>query len=238
MVRREDCIKTVAHQCVQALPPQLVSEGFTQTPPTWTKEKATQISQVPTCDRGTEMPTVTTTEAATQMARAILKDRGTTMPPVLTTTTGCQAGAYFDTEVIPPGAPRPKLPWAYTYAQFDQLLAAYLDVHPEDFVMFGILQEQPRLGSCREWGQVAGVLSHMIRGRQSLINELVVIVNRIQRLDREDPMRVTEERALVDVLLRERRRSAVPLGEGAFPHLAAPGGPMAPAAQSGPSGAP
>jgi len=49
MVRREDCIKTVAHQCVQALPPQLVSEGFTQTPPTWTKEKSTQISQGPTC---------------------------------------------------------------------------------------------------------------------------------------------------------------------------------------------
>jgi len=129
MVRREDCIKSAAHQCVQAFPPQLVSEGCTQTPPTWTREKATQISQGPTCDRGTEMPTTTTTEAATQMARAILKDRGTTMPPVLTTTTGCQAGAYFDNEVIPPGAPRPKLPWAYTYAQFAQLLAAYPDVH-------------------------------------------------------------------------------------------------------------
>jgi len=34
-------------------------------------------------------------------------------------------------------------------------------------------------------------------------------------------------RALVDVLLRERLRSAVPLGDGAFAQLAAPGGPMA-----------
>jgi len=99
------------------------------------------------------MPIVTTTEATTQMARAILKDRG--MPPVLTTTTGCQAGAYFDNEVISPGAPRPKLPWAYTYAPFTELLAAYPDVRPEDFVTFGILQQQPRPGSCREWGEVA-----------------------------------------------------------------------------------
>jgi len=165
MVHREDCIKTVAHQRVQALPPQLVSEGCTQTPPTWNRKKSTQISQGPTCDRSTEMPTVTTTEAATQMARAILKDRGTDMPPVLTTTTGCQAGAYFDNKVIPPGAPQPKLPWAYTYAQFAQILAAYLKVHPENFVTFGILQEQPRRGSCREWGEVTGVFAHMVGGR-------------------------------------------------------------------------
>jgi len=37
----------------------------------------------------------------------------------------------FRNNVIPPGAPRPKLPWAYTYAQFDQLLQAYPDVHRE-----------------------------------------------------------------------------------------------------------
>jgi len=36
----------------------------------------------------------------------------------------------------------------------------------------------------------------------------------------------TEERALVDVLLRERRRSRVPLGDGAFELLAAPRGPL------------
>jgi len=77
----------------------------------------------------------------------------------------------------------------------------------------------------------------MIGGRRSLVNELIIIINRIDRLDRDDPMRVTEEQALVAVLIRERRRSAVPLGEGAFAQLAAPGGPMAPPAQPGPSGA-
>jgi len=33
MVRRKDVEKSEAHQCIQALPPQLVSEGFTQTLP-------------------------------------------------------------------------------------------------------------------------------------------------------------------------------------------------------------
>jgi len=145
---------------------------------------------------------------------------------VLTTTTGCHAGACFDNEVIPPGAPRPQLPWAYTYAQFDQLLQAYSEVHPEDFVTFGILQEQPRRGSCREWGEVAGILSPMIGRRRLLVNELVVINNRIDRLDGDDPMRVTEEQALVAVLLRKRRCSVLPLGDGAFAQLAAPGGPL------------
>jgi len=87
---------------------------------------------------------------------------------------GYQAGCYFDNEVIPLGAPRPKLPWAYTYAQFDQLLQAYPKVHPQEFVTFCILQEQPRRGSYREWGEVAGVLSHMIGGRQSLVTELMI----------------------------------------------------------------
>jgi len=60
-----------------------------------------------------------------------------------------------------PDGPQRGLPWAYTYTQFNQLLQAYPKVHPEVFVTFGILQEQPRRGSCREWGEVAGVLSHM-----------------------------------------------------------------------------
>jgi len=80
------------------------------------------------------------------------------------TLSGCQAGAYFDNEVIPPGAPRPKLPWAYSYAQFDALLSAYPDVHPEDFVTYGILQAQPCRGSYTKWGDVASVLSHMVGG--------------------------------------------------------------------------
>jgi len=63
------------------------------------------------------------------------------MPTITTKTAESQAG-YFDNEVIPPGAPRPKLPWVYSYAQFDQLLQAYPELHPEDFVTFGILQEQ------------------------------------------------------------------------------------------------
>jgi len=112
------------------------------------------------------------------------------MPPTLTTTVGSQAGAYLNNEIIPPGAPRPKLPWAYTYAQFDQLLQAYSEVHAEDFVTFGILQEQPRRGSCREWGEVAGVLSHMIGGRRTLVNELSIIISMIQHLDRDDPMSI------------------------------------------------
>jgi len=166
------------------------------------------------------------------------KDVGTDMPTVLTKVAKCQAGCYFDNEIIPTEAPRPQLPWAYTYAQFNQLLQAYPEVHPEDFVTFGILQEQPRRGSHREWGEVAGVLSLMMGGRQSLVTELIKIVNRIQRLDRNDPMRATEEQALVEVLLRERHRSRVPLGEGAFPKLAAPGGLLSRTPQPGSSGAP
>jgi len=84
------------------------------------------------------------------------------------------------------------LPWAYSYAQFDQLLQAYPEVHPEDFVTFGILQEQPRRGSYREWGEVAGVLSHMVGGRRALVTELMTIVNKIQRLEHGDPMRSVE----------------------------------------------
>jgi len=92
-------------------------------------------------------------------------------------------------------------------------------------VTFGVLQEQPRRGSAREWGEVASVLSHMMGGRQTLVTELTLIINRIQRLGRIDPMRATEELTLVAVLVSERRRSRVPLGEGAFKLLAAPMGP-------------
>jgi len=121
---------------------------------------------------------------------------------------------------------------------FDQLLQAYPEVHPEDFLTFGILQEEPRCGLAREWGEVAGVLANMIGGRQPLVTELMTIINQIVRLDRADPMRVTEEVAFVAVLLRKRRRSRVPLGKGAFELLAAPGGPMARPTPSCSSGAP
>jgi len=40
----------------------------------------------------------------------------------------------------------------------DLLLQAYPEVHPENFVTFGILQEQPCRGTHREWGELAGVL--------------------------------------------------------------------------------
>jgi len=53
------------------------------------------------------------------------------------------------------------------------------------------------------------------------VTEISTIVNRIARLDRADPMRATEELALMAVLRRERRRSRVPLGKGAFDILAA-----------------
>jgi len=160
------------------------------------------------------------------------------MPPVLTNDTQCQTSCFFDNDVIPMGAPRSKLPWAYAYAQFAQLLQAYPEVHPEDFVTFGILQKQPRCRLAREWGEVAGVLSHMMGGRQTFVTKLTIIVNRIQHLDCTDPMRALEERTLVDVLLKEHRRSRVPLEKGAFDFLAAPGGPMAPPTQPGPTGAP
>jgi len=71
-------------------------------------------------------------------------DSTMSMAPVLVATKGCQARAYFDNEYIPPGVHRPRLPWAYTYGQFEALLLAYPTVHPEDFVTFGVLQAQPR----------------------------------------------------------------------------------------------
>jgi len=125
----------------------------------------------------------------TQVPRPILHNTGTDMPTIATSSKECQAGCYFDNELISPGAPRPKLPWSCIYAMFDQLLQAYPEVHPEDFVTFGILQEQPRCGSAGEWGEVAGVLANMVGGRHTLVTELTAIVNRIARLNRADPMR-------------------------------------------------
>jgi len=99
----------------------------------------------------TERPATSTRTSWTQVPRLTTHSTGTEIPPVATTLSQeCQAGCYFDNELIPPGAPRPQLPWSYTYDMFDQLLQAYPEVHPEDFVTFGVLQEQPRRGSARE----------------------------------------------------------------------------------------
>jgi len=76
----------------------------------------------------------------------------------------------------------------------------------------------------------AGVLAHMAGGRRLLANNMYVIMRRIQRLARDNPMRAVEEEALVALVLDERRRSNVPLGDGAYATLAAPGGPLALAA--------
>jgi len=101
----------------------------------------------------TERPATSTRSSWTQVPRTKLTDSATDMPLVLVASTGCQAGAYFNNEEIPPGVPRPRLPWAYSYAQFGALLTAYPDVHPEDFVTFGVLQAQPHHGSQCEWGR-------------------------------------------------------------------------------------
>jgi len=57
-----------------------------------------------------------------------------------------------------------------------------------------------------------------------------VIIHRIQRLKRNDLVRAVEEEVLVAIVMRERGRSGVPLGDGAYATLAAPGGPLAQAA--------
>jgi len=51
-------------------------------------------------------------------------------------------------------------------------------------------------------------------------------------------MRAVEEAALVAIVMRERHRSGVPLGVGAYAILAAPGGPLAHTVPPGPTGAP
>jgi len=55
-------------------------------------------------------------------------------------------------------------------------------------------------------------------------------MRRIQRLDRVDPIRATDEEALIAVVMRERRHSGMPLSDGAYATLAAPGDPLAHAA--------
>jgi len=202
----------------------------------------TQTSSIPTADISTQVlirpprsvaftqtarPATSTTTSWTQTARPSLINTGTDMTPTQTTDTGCQVGAFYDTDVIPPGVPRPALPWGYTYGQFYRLLTTYPDLHPEDFVTFGIHQAQPRRGSFTEWREVAGVLSHMAGGQRSLAEELYLIIARIRRMDTTDPMRPVEEQALVHVIMRERQRSSAPRGDGAYATLAAPGGPMA-----------
>jgi len=104
----------------------------------------------------------------TQTDWPALIDSATSMAPVLVATTGCQAGDYYSNDVIPPGVPRPRFPWSYTYDRFEALLLAYPTVHPKDFVTFGVFQAQPQQGSRGEWGEVAGVLAHMAGGRRLL----------------------------------------------------------------------
>jgi len=151
-----------------------------------------------------------------------------------------QTDSYFDISEIPPGAPCPKLPWGYSYLQFYRLLREYPDIHPEDFVTYGILQSQPRCGTQEDWGQVAAMLSHMMGGRLTFIAELMVILNRAPRLDKNNPMRIVEEQNVLYLVALERSLSPVPRGMDAFFALgAAPEGPpvAAPQPQAGPSGA-
>jgi len=108
-----------------------------------------------------------------------LIDSTTSMAPAVVATTGCQAGAYFDNDTIPPGVCRPRLPWAYSYRQFEALLLAYPIVHPKDFITFGVLEAQPRHGSHGEWGEVAGVLAHMAGGRRLLPDAFYIVMRRI-----------------------------------------------------------
>jgi len=118
-----------------------------------TSDQSTQVLLRPPRSRAftqTEKPAPSTRSSWTQVPRLHSHDSVTEMPPVSTSSQASQAGCYFDNDLIPPGAPRPTLPWSYTYVMFDQLLQAYPEVNPEVFVTFGVLQEQPRQGSARE----------------------------------------------------------------------------------------
>jgi len=118
--------------------PPLVSVADAATQVVSRPHQATSFTQppssAPTSDQSTQVllrpprlvaytQTVTAPKSSrsswTQIPRAAPTDMGPDMPPVLVASTSCQAGAYYDNEVIPPGTPRPKIPWAYTYAQFD-----------------------------------------------------------------------------------------------------------------------
>jgi len=164
---------------------------------------------------------------AAQTEHLALSNSWTSMTPVLVTTTGCQAGAVFDNDLIPPGVPRPLMPWGYSYRQFQTLLSSYPTIHPEDFISFGVSRSQPRTGSRGEWGEVAGVLEHMVGGRRLLADDFYTVMRRIQLLPRTDPARAAEEDVLIDLVLAERGRARAPIGEGAYATLGAPGGPLA-----------
>jgi len=117
-------------QQVTIRPPRSVAYTQTYCPATSSTSSYTQ----------TYRPATSSTTSYTQTYRPATSNTDTGMPQILTTSTSCQAGSYFDNEVIPPGVPRPTLPWAYSYAKFDTLFTTYPDVYPEDFVTFGILQ--------------------------------------------------------------------------------------------------
>jgi len=121
--------RSVSDQATQitSRPHQATSD--TQTALASTSDQGTQVLlRPPRSVAFTQTATAprSTRTSWTQVPRPDLRDTGTDMPPTTTTSAETQAGCYFDKEIIPPGAPRPKLPWAYTYAQFDQLLQAYL----------------------------------------------------------------------------------------------------------------
>jgi len=173
----------------------------------------------------TEQPAFSRTTSWSQTFRPTLLHTGTEMTPVLATSTGCQAGGDFNNDEIPPGVPRPRMPWNYTYRQFGALLDLYPGIHPEDFITFGVLNDQPRRGSLLEWRDAAGVLAHMVGGRRLLVDRLVPFLRRLQDLHTGDPDRVVEEQGLGAIIMAEWRRSRVPLGDRSHAALAAPGGP-------------
>jgi len=117
---------STSDQATQVIGHPHQASSFTQTP-----------SSAPISDQSTHVllrppRSVAYTQTATaakstrtswpQVPRPLLEDAGTDMQTVTTRSTECPAGCFFNNELIPPGAPRPKLPLAYTYAQFDQLL--------------------------------------------------------------------------------------------------------------------
>jgi len=118
---------------------------------------------------------------------------------------------------IYPGATRPRLPWGYSYAQFNELLPTYPTVHPDDLVTYEILQAQPCRGTRSDWGQLAEVLDNIAGGRMALVADLMVIVGRMLRLEHVNPMRKAEEQNCLNYLLQEQTRSNVPRGVDAFP---------------------
>jgi len=142
----------------------------TQTPSVYTADICTQVLIRPPRSVAYTQTARSATTSWTQTARPSLIHTGTDMTPVLVNSTGCQAGANFDTDHIPPGVPRPRLPWNYSYAQFGALLSLYPNIHPEDFITFGVLNDQPRRGSMLEWRDAAGVLSYMGGGRRLLVD--------------------------------------------------------------------